>query len=183
MGTCRNRLWGCFEMQNMTPEQRESFIQKRVRAILIAYEDNCKTIDAMTIQERDDYVHARVERDLSIAEAIDRKQGDYVAFSQTLWREMLMLDVIGLLILAWLAVRDVRDVIGFSAVAAVMVVSRVVNYNRNRMAAKILELDRARIAREVDTATLDFLIDAVRHEEEAGSGKWEVGSGKQEVGR
>ena len=170
MGINQKDLSEYESMQSMTPEQRKEFVARRVKAILLAYDENLKTIDAMSTKERTEYVHARIERDLAIAEGIDKKQSDYVAYSQTLWREILMLDVVGLLILAWVAVRDFRDIIGLSAVAIVMVVSRVFNYQRNQKAIKILELDRARILRDIDTATLGFLVDTVREDAEK-SGK------------
>lgn len=165
-------------MQDMTPEQREEFIKRRVKEILDAYEVMHKTIDAMTFGERDAYVHSRVERDLAVSEAIEYRQAQYVEHqaryiesSKSLWNQILESDIIALMILAWVALHDLPDAIGFLAVVAAMGISRYMNHIRNKRAEQlhkeaelILDLNRAFIVREIDTATLGFLINSVRQD-------------------
>ncbi len=151
-------------MDEMTTEQREQFIRERVKSILDTREEFCKSMSEMSPSERDDYVHRRVERDLATEQAILQQQSTYVEFRQWTWPLILALDVVALLGLIGLAIRDWQDVIGVVCVAVAMLISRIISRTLTARAEKIRELLSKHANRLGNTAALDYYVDWAQNE-------------------
>lgn len=148
-------------MEGMTLEQREEFINSRVTDILTAFEGFHEDISQLSVPGRDEYIQSRMTRDLAVTDAITLKLKQYVKLRDNTWRWMTFVDIIALVTFVGLAIRDIKDIIAFAIVAAVMVASRILNWSLLSELHALLELYETQAHRESNTAALLFLINSI----------------------
>ena len=148
-------------MQDMTPNQREEFIDERIRHILTTFDEFHHDIAALDAPGRDEYMQSRLTRDLAITDAIMLKLRAYVLLRDSTWRWIMFVDVIALVALAALAVNDIKDIVAFALIASVMVASRVLNRNLLAQLHKLLGFYEGHAQRESNTAALLFLVNSL----------------------
>ena len=148
-------------MQDMTPNQREEFIDERIRHILTTFDEFHHDIAALDAPGRDEYIQSRLTRDLAITDSIMLKLRAYVLLRDSTWRWIMFVDVIALVAFIALVVNDLKDIVAFVLIASVMVASRVLNRNLLAQLHKLLELYESHAHRESNTAALLFLVNAI----------------------
>lgn len=151
-------------MQLMTKDDAERFLVSRIRSILDNWEAIHKTLDEMTPEQRDVYVHRRIEDDLAMSHEIRNRVEAYIALRWATWKQIMLLDVIALLVFIFVGLRDLRDWIGLAILASILIVSRIINYRLMGKATAVLSAIQVHLNRETQTATLDFLVDEVQYD-------------------
>jgi len=154
-------------MDDMTNGDRASFIDRRIKEIVDAYMSTAINIANMTERQRDDFVHRRVERDLAIGDSINREQASIVSLRTVTSNFIIVLDVIALVGLLGIMLREWRDVLPIAIVAAVFAVSRFTSWWMLKKSNSVLDLMYKQASRSADTATLDFLVDEI-HDDPVG---------------
>lgn len=162
-------------MESMTPEQREKFIEQRVKDILKAFEDFHADLSTLSLDERDRFIQNRAVQDLAVSDAITAKTKAYVRVRDVNWKWLTLMDVIalmtfigGLVAFIGLAINDRKDVIVFVVIAiafvitlVVMVINRIVNHNSLVQLHALLKFHESHLYHESDTAALLFLINGI----------------------
>lgn len=148
-------------MESMTPEQREKFIEQRVQDILKAFENFHTDLGQLSLEERDRFIQNRAVRDLAISDALRLRFKRYVAVRDSTWMWITFTDVLVLITLAGLTIRDMKDIVAIVIIAIVFGVSRLINQRLLSQLHELLKLYEAHDYHESDTAALLFLINGI----------------------
>lgn len=148
-------------MEAMTPEQREQFVNQRVKDILKAFEDFHADLSTLTLDERDRFIQNRAVHDLAVTDALRLRFKRYVAVRDSTWIWITFVDALVLVSLIGLTIRDIQDVAAIAIVAIVFGVSRIVNQRLLSQLRELLKLYEAHEYHESDTAALLFLINGI----------------------
>lgn len=161
-------------MDQMTNGERKAHIEKRVRSTLDNYASLGRTIDAMTPEQRDQYVHRRVEMDLASGVYIDANLKRHLGIRRALLFHVLMLDMVILVFFSLLmffvvthGVLDSRIAIAVTTLLGLLVAVSLYRILRaNQHLERIITMMGNYVDRQHQTATLDFLVDRIQLEVE-----------------
>lgn len=159
-------------MEKMTNGDKRAFIEKRVKSILNEYADLGRTIDAMSPDERDRYVHRRVEVDLASGHGLGKSIGEHFRDRSTTAMYAIGEEIVNYIFIIFmfyiLVTHHIFNLYVSIGIAVTIGVVKFLIYSKvirmNTEFARIIELIAKYMDRLEKTASLDFLVDKIQLE-------------------